>query len=93
MTDIVIREIRLADLDSICGACWENRETQMRLLEKQEILGMAAWEGQTCVGLLHGYSLKLSEWDDRDFPGYARNRLLDWPLGCLRCWHVRLAAW
>ena len=34
-----IRPIRVDDLDSVAGMCWENRETQLRLLEKQEILG------------------------------------------------------
>jgi GNAT superfamily N-acetyltransferase len=62
--------------------CWENRETQLRILEKQEILGHGAWDDDgTCVGSLHCYSVTLPEWDDSDFPGYGRARLEDWPLG------------
>ena len=77
-----IRPIRAGDLDAVAGMCWENRETQLRLLDKQEILGFGAWDSAgTCVGSLHCYSVTLPEWDDTDFPGYGRARLEDWPLG------------
>ena len=42
MIDIVIRPIIHGDLDMISGKCWENRDTQLRLLEEQEVLGMGA---------------------------------------------------
>lgn len=87
MIDIVIRPIIHGDLDMISGKCWENRDTQLRLLEEQEVLGMGAWHGTTCVGMLHAYSVTLPDWDDRHFPGYGRRRLEDWPL----CWPLLAA--
>jgi GNAT superfamily N-acetyltransferase len=77
-----IRPIRVDDLDVVASMCWEDRETQLRLLEKQEILGFGAWDREgTCVGSLHCYRVTLPDWDDSDFPGYGRSRLEDWPLG------------
>ena len=76
-----IRPIRLGDLDHVTGACWENRQTQVRLLEIQEILGFGAWEGDACVGQLHCYRVTLPQWDDSNFPGYGRARPEGWPLG------------
>ena len=76
-----IRPIESKDLDYVPDWCWENRQTQMRLLELQEILGFGAWEGDVCVGLLHCYSVTLPQWDDSNFPGYGRKRLISWPLG------------
>ncbi|MGC9347396.1 MAG: hypothetical protein ACP5JG_04580 [Anaerolineae bacterium] len=77
-----IRPIYADDLDDVSGMCWENRETQQRILEKQEILGIGAWDDENvCVGQLHCYEVTLPEWDDSDFPGYGRARLEDWPLG------------
>jgi hypothetical protein len=78
---VVIRPIEKSDLDSISGVCWENRETQTRLLQQQDILGMAAWEGPLCVGQLHCYSVTLPNYDDSNFPGYGRARPVSWPLG------------
>jgi GNAT superfamily N-acetyltransferase len=79
--EFVIRPVKSADLDRVAGACWENRETQMRLLDEQGILGMAAWDGERSVGQLHCYRVTLPEWDDASFPGYGRARLVSWPLG------------
>ena len=70
------------DLDAVAGMCWENRETQLRILSKQDILGFGAWdENDICVASLHCYKVTIPEWDDGDFPGYGRARLQDWPLG------------
>jgi GNAT superfamily N-acetyltransferase len=76
-----IRPIESRDLDYVAGKCWEDRQTQIRLLELQEILGFGAWEGDACVGQLHCYSVTLPQWDDGNFPGYGRERLVSWPLG------------
>ncbi len=73
-SEVIVRPIRREDLDCISGACWQNRETQIRLLEQQRILGMAAWQGDTCVGSLHCYRVSLPDWDDSNFPGYGRKR-------------------
>ena len=80
-SDVVVRPIEQSDIDCVAGTCWESRETQMRLLEQQGILGMAAWQGPLCVGLLHCYSVTLPKWDDTNFPGYDRKRPVSWPLG------------
>jgi GNAT superfamily N-acetyltransferase len=79
---VTIRPIYEQDLDAVAGMCWENRETQLRLLEKQATLGFGAWDTENrSVGTLHCYRVTLPEWDDSDFPGYGRARLEDWPLG------------
>lgn len=77
----VVRAIREADLDAVAGNCWENRETQHRLLKVQEILGMGVWQENRCVGQLHCYKVTLPQWDDSTFPGYGRSRPVSWPLG------------
>ena len=76
-----IRPIEPEDLDHVADACWENRQTQVRLLQRQEILGIGAWEGAMCVGQLHCYRVTLPQYDDSDFPGYGRSRPVSWPLG------------
>jgi GNAT superfamily N-acetyltransferase len=76
-----IRPIKRDDLDFVADSCWENRETQIRLLKIQEILGLGAWEESKCVGQLHCYSVQLPNWDDSNFPGYGRAHPLGWPLG------------
>ena len=82
MNEFGIRPICAADLDAVAGMCWENRETQLRILEKEEILGIGAWDDENrSIGTLHCYSVGLPEWDNSDFPGYGRARLEDWPLG------------
>jgi GNAT superfamily N-acetyltransferase len=79
--EFVIRPIESADLDRVSGACWESRETQARILDRQGILGMAAWQGSRCVGQLHAYRVTFPQWDDSHFPGYGRTRPVSWPLG------------
>jgi GNAT superfamily N-acetyltransferase len=80
--DVLIRPIYRQDLDAVAAMCWEDRDTQLRILEKQEILGFGVWDAEnTSIGTLHCYRVTLPEWDDSDFPGYGRARLQDWPLG------------
>lgn len=75
-----VRPIELGDLDRVAGNCWENRPTQVRLLEQQNILGIGAWQGSMCVGQLHCYRVTLPQWDESNFPGYGRQRPVSWPL-------------
>jgi GNAT superfamily N-acetyltransferase len=80
--EFCIRPIGISELDQVADKCWDDRPTQQRLLEKQEILGFGAWdERDICIASLHCYRVWLPQWDDEDFPGYARKRLEDWPLG------------
>jgi GNAT superfamily N-acetyltransferase len=77
-----IKPIYKQDIEHIPDKCWENRKTQLNLTEYQEILGFGAWDNDNiCVGQLHCYKITIPDWDDINFPGYARNRLEDWPLG------------
>ncbi|MAE61293.1 MAG: hypothetical protein CMJ49_08055 [Planctomycetaceae bacterium] len=79
--NVDVRPIEYADLDAIAAQCWQDRDTQTRLLAQQEILGMAAWHDDLCVGLLHCYSVTLPQFDDTNFPQYGRDRPVSWPLG------------
>jgi GNAT superfamily N-acetyltransferase len=79
--EYTIRPIEAADLDLISRACWDSREMQAHILEQQGILGMAAWQGDLCVGLLHCYRITFPSWDDSVFPEYGRVRPVSWPLG------------
>jgi len=79
--EFIVRPVVQSDVDHLSGVCWENRETQRRILEQQEILGMAAWQGSLSVGQLHCYSVTFPEWDDSNFPEYGRSRPVGWPLG------------
>jgi GNAT superfamily N-acetyltransferase len=77
-----VEPIQEHHLDSVASMCWENRDTQLRILGKQGILGFGAWDSQNIsVGSLHCYKVALPDWDDTNFPGYGRARLQDWPLG------------
>lgn len=86
-TEIEVRPIFMGDLAGVPGKCWEGAESQHRLLQAQEILGFAAWEGQQCVGQLHCYRVLPPQWDDEDFPSYGRRDPRSWPLG----WPLQVA--
>lgn len=82
MDEFEIRPITSGCLDHINSKCWDNRETQLRLIDAQEILGFGAWNtSDNCIAQLHCYSVMLPDWDDCNFPYYARKRLQDCPLG------------
>lgn len=77
-----IRPIYEKDLDAVASMCWENWETQLRILDKQQILGFGTWDDNgICIGSLHCYKVSIPDWDDCNFPDYGRARLQDWPLG------------
>ena len=77
-----IRPITINEIDSVSRKCWWKKENQLKIIEKQEILGIGASnEDNICVGQFHCYSVSLPQWDDYTFPDYARRRLEDWPLG------------
>ncbi len=52
---VSVRPIRPDDLNRIPLRCWPSRDIIERLFAEQGTIGMAAWEGQKCVGELHGY--------------------------------------
>jgi hypothetical protein len=77
-----IRPITSECLDHINSKCWDGRGTQLRLIDTQEILGFGAWDTQgICIALLHCYRVRLPDCNVDNFPGYARKRLQDCPLG------------
>lgn len=79
--DCVIKPITEDDVECISGTCWDSDRTQKRILAQQGILGLAAWQGDLCVGLLHCYRVSLPRWDDALFPAYGRKSPRNWPLG------------
>ena len=82
MSNFTVKPIGLNDIERISMKCWDSRETQRKIIDNQEILGMAAWDNNNvCIGQLHFYDVRLPNWDESLFPGYAKNRLQDWPLG------------
>jgi GNAT superfamily N-acetyltransferase len=82
MSNFTVTPIGLNDISKIPMKCWDNRETQRKIIENQEILGMAAWDmNNISIGQLHFYDVSLPNWDESLFPEYAKNRLQDWPLG------------
>lgn len=100
---ITILPIRREQIDAICPRCWPEEPSAIdALFEYQETLGMAAWEGDSCVAQLHCYRL---EPDAGRCPGWPEHS--DWwsglwsdalsesqvsdlsgPAWCLSCYHV-----
>ena len=65
-TPIAVRPIAADELDRIVLRCWPAREVLDGLFAEQGTIGLAAWEGDTCVGQLHCYQIVLPEgtgWD------------------------------
>lgn len=60
-TPITVRPIAPDALDRIVLRCWPPRDVLDRLFAEQGTIGMAAWEGGKCVGLLHCYHIVLPE--------------------------------
>ena len=69
-TATTVRPIEPADLDRISLRCWPDRPIIDRLFADQGTIGMAAWEGETCVGQLHCYRLCLPQWRNDDWPAW-----------------------
>lgn len=100
---ITIRPIQLDELDRIPLRCWPaERETLLRLFERQGAIGMAAWEGDRCVAQLHCYRIVLPDQDNPDWPTWNHwwrpewwqrmtgsvNLELSGPTWCHACCHV-----
>ena len=102
-TPIAVRPIVPQELDRIPLRCWPERETLDRLFADQGTIGMAAWEGDKCVGQLHCYRLVLPDGTNENWPqwsdwwapissglGAARKAgsQLVGPAWCHACFHV-----
>lgn len=58
---IEIRPIEPDELDRIPLRCWPDRHTLARMFDVQATIGMAAWEGERCVGQLHCYRVRIPD--------------------------------
>ncbi len=67
-TPIVVRPIAAEELDRIVLRCWPERETLDHLFAEQATIGIAAWEGDKCVGQLHGYHVILPKGTNEHWP-------------------------
>ncbi|UCC68602.1 MAG: GNAT family N-acetyltransferase [Armatimonadota bacterium] len=102
-TPITVRPIEPEHLDRIVLRCWPDRDTLARLFAEQGTIGMAAWEGDKSVGLLHCYRVTLPDWTTDHWPQWSRwcpdptwwseaarsaNLALTGPAWCHACCHV-----
>ncbi len=102
-TPIHIRPIKREELDQIPLRCWpEDHAILEKIIESQETLGIAAWEGDICVAQLHCYRINLPAKDNPHWPKWnhwwsstwwakvARKAQLDLagPAWCHACCHV-----
>lgn len=79
---IEVRPIRRDELDRIPLRCWPGLEAIGRLFDRQGTIGIAAWEGEKCVGQLHCYRFELPDCKVTDInPGYLKEPEC-WPLNC-----------
>lgn len=100
---ITVLPIRREQFEAIPLRCWpEERGVLEALFESQETLGIAAWEGDSCVAQLHCYRLESaqsdcphwpsrSNWWSRRWRGVlqsAQPQPVNGPLWCLACFHV-----
>jgi len=96
-TPIRINPILREELDRVVLRCWPEREAIDRLFGVQGTIGMAAWDGDRCVGQLHSYRVALPSVEADDRPEckdwwLAAASEVEFPLAgpawCLTCYHV-----
>ncbi|MBT3267766.1 hypothetical protein HN371_11460 [Candidatus Poribacteria bacterium] len=64
-----VRPIEPADTGSIVMRCWpEDAAARRRLFATQHTIGMAAWDGDVCVGQLHCYAVDFPTVENSDWP-------------------------
>jgi GNAT superfamily N-acetyltransferase len=97
-----VRPIQPTELDRVVLRCWAGREELLRLFDEQGTIGMAAWEGVRCVGVLHCYRIEdpgatsdglpswVRAWYPGDWPDATREAAvnLPGPIWRLSCYHV-----
>ncbi len=101
--EIKVRPIRRDELDRIVLRCWPpKRNDVLRLFDRQGTIGMAAWEGARCVGVVHGYRVDNPKTGSDSWPSWnnwwrpeswpAQTRMaalaLPGPIWCHACFHV-----
>lgn len=95
---IDVRPILRSDLGRVVLRCLPDGGKIEALFATQGTIGIAAWDGETCVGLLHGYDLNLPGGMNPYWPEWSRSWWLpdvlsgDPPLAgrvwCHACCHV-----
>jgi GNAT superfamily N-acetyltransferase len=93
---IAVRPIRPDELDRVVLRCWPGRDALDALFVEQGTIGMAAWDGDRCVGQLHCYRATLPgggnpHWPQWNRPWWwaQRGELgLNGPAWCHACLHV-----
>jgi|SaaInl4_135m_RNA_FD_contig_51_1337537_length_2176_multi_6_in_0_out_0_2 hypothetical protein len=92
-----VRPIAPADTSALVTRCWpDDPAAARRLFSAQATIGMAAWDGATCVGMLHCYAVDLPSLDSADWPTWNQwwSSVVgfDAPLSgrawCHACFHV-----
>lgn len=101
--EIKVRPIQRDELDRIVLRCWPpDRDELFRLFDEQGTIGMAAWEGAKCVGVVHAYRVEEpasgsnrwpvwnSWWRPESWPAETREAALKLPgpIWCHACFHV-----
>jgi GNAT superfamily N-acetyltransferase len=71
-TPITVRPIERGELDRVVLRCWPERDVLERLFQEQGTIGMAAWEGDKCVGTLHCYRIAPPDWRNEHWPEWNR---------------------
>ena len=77
-TAITVRPIEPEELDRIVIRCWPDRKTLRHLFTEQGTIGMAAWEGDKCVGQLHSYRVLLPDGKNEDWLEWCNWWSLSW---------------
>ncbi len=95
---IIVRPIRRSELGQVVIRCLPDGGKIESLFKTQGTVGLAAWDDQTCVGLLHGYSLDLPGEMNTNWPEWSQPWWLSSVLGgtppltgcvwCHACCHV-----
>jgi GNAT superfamily N-acetyltransferase len=93
---IAVRPIAPDELDRVVLRCWPERTSLDRLFAEQGTIGFAAWDGERCVGQLHGYRIVLphgmnAHWPEWNRPWWLSRRSglgLSGPAWCHACLHV-----
>lgn len=95
---IDVRPIQRHELGQVVIRCLPDGGKIESLFKTQGTIGMAAWDGKTCVGLLHGYALNLPggmnpywpEWNQSWWLPYVLSGALDinGKVWCHACCHV-----
>ncbi|MGI6377157.1 MAG: hypothetical protein ACOX3S_14335 [Anaerolineae bacterium] len=91
-TRIEVRPASIDQIHLIPWRCWgDDVEVLNKLFAAQETIGMAAWEGDRCVGVLHTFRIELPTTPDRlpdERLQYVMGAGFEGVAWCHACFHV-----